>query len=82
MPPLRRRAATRGIRFTETMKGHFSSAEKQDFTKGEQLGKTEGSSFQFILTITADDADKMLTDSQHAAAPSARLSLRSCRHRP
>ncbi len=56
-----------GLRFTETMKGHFSSAEKQDFAKGAQLGKTEGSSFQFILTITADDADKMLTDSQHAA---------------
>ena len=47
------------------MKGYFSTAVKDDFQKGADRGKQDGSSLQFILTITADDAEFMLNDSKH-----------------
>jgi cholesterol oxidase len=61
-------AAKPGVQFTETMKGFFSTAEKQDFEKGAAAGKQAGSSFQFILTIVSDDVEKMLADADHKAA--------------
>jgi len=54
-----------GVRFTETMKGFFSTTVKDNFQKGSDQGKRDGSSLQFILTISADDAEFMLTDPNH-----------------
>jgi cholesterol oxidase len=54
-----------GVRFTETMKGFFSTAVKDDFQKGSDQGKKDGSSLMFVLTIGTDDAEFMLTDSKH-----------------
>ncbi|MDA1313580.1 MAG: alpha/beta fold hydrolase [Acidobacteria bacterium] len=60
-PPLRRLA----IRFTETMKGYFStSVTDEDFREGERRGKQDDSPFQFILTITSD-LKKALHDPGH-----------------
>ena len=56
---------TVGVRFTETMKGFFSTAEKDDFEEGARKGEHEDSTFQFILTITAEDAKKMVTEPEH-----------------
>jgi cholesterol oxidase len=54
-----------GVRFTETMKGFFSTAVKDDYQKGAERGKQDGSTLQFILTIAADDAEFMLKDPRH-----------------
>ena len=54
-----------GVRFTETMKGHFSKSVTDDFKRGAEAGKAEGSSFKFILTITSEDADTMLREEGH-----------------
>jgi len=56
-----------GIQFTETMKGYFSTAEKNDFEKGKELGRNAGSLFDFTLTVTSNDAETMLKDPQHQA---------------
>jgi cholesterol oxidase len=53
------------VRFTETMKGFFSTAVKDDFQKGFDRGQQDNSPIQFVLTITADDAEFMLSDSKH-----------------
>ncbi|HEY6083734.1 MAG TPA: GMC family oxidoreductase, partial [Chitinophagaceae bacterium] len=58
---------TPGIQFTETMKGFFSTAEKNDFQKGRDLGQATGSPFEFTLTVTSDDAMTMLHTSEHQA---------------
>ncbi len=58
---------TPGIQFTETMKGFFSTAEKNDFEKGRNLGQTTGSPFEFTLTVTSDDAMTMLHTNEHQA---------------
>ncbi|PZF74387.1 GMC family oxidoreductase N-terminal domain-containing protein [Taibaiella soli] len=56
-----------GIQFTETMKGYFSTAEKSDFEKGKDLGRSAGSLFDFTLTVTSNDVETMLKDPQHQA---------------
>lgn len=56
-----------GVRFTESMKGFFSKRETSDFQAGFDRGESEGSPFKFILTITADDADRLVDDPQHEA---------------
>jgi cholesterol oxidase len=54
-----------GIEFTETMKGHFSTLEKTDFERGAELGKENGSAFEFTLTIASDDLEDMLSRPEH-----------------
>ena len=56
-----------GIRFTETMKGYFSTKVKNDFWKAYDQGKADDSNFQFILTIQADDMEYMIENDQHPA---------------
>lgn len=57
-----------GIRFTETMKGYFSRATALDFQAAADLGKKEGSSCKFILTIVSEDVDAMIASPEHAAS--------------
>ncbi len=57
-----------GIQFTETMRGYFSTAvTNDDYQKASQQGKQDNSKFEFTLTVTSDDLDKMLTDESHTA---------------
>ncbi|WGV26142.1 alpha/beta hydrolase [Halotia branconii] len=60
--------AKAGIQFTETMRGYFSTAvTNNDYQKASQQGKQNNSKFEFTLTVTSDDLDKMLTDESHKA---------------
>ena len=61
-PPL-----TTGLRFTECMKGFFSTKVTDDFAKGSAQGQQDGSSFEFILTVIADDVNDLLANPDHPA---------------
>lgn len=61
-PAGRQEPETVGIRFTETMKGHFSRGTDLDFEAAAKRGRDEGNSFRFVLTITTDDLEAMLSD--------------------
>lgn len=52
---------TIGVRFTETMKGHFSKGDL-DYKAADEAGKANGDAFRFVLTIQADDLEKLLHD--------------------
>jgi len=65
-----------GIEFTETMKGYFSSTVKvltppltldSSYQRGFDQGKTDNSPFQFTLTISSEDLDDMMSNSNHEA---------------
>ena len=58
-------AVTTGLRFTEAMKGFFSTKVTDDFAKGSAQGKQDGSSFEFILTVIADDVNDLLSNPDH-----------------
>lgn len=60
-------ALTTGLRFTEAMKGFFSTKVTDDFANGSAQGKQEGSSFEFILTVIADDLNDLLANPDHPA---------------
>ena len=57
--------AKTGVRFTERMSGYFSTQHKDDYQTAAQLGKEEGSTLEFILTIETDDLEKAISDPQH-----------------
>lgn len=57
--------ATVGVQFTETMGGHCSFKEPQDFAPAEAAGKREGSRVEFTLTMVFPDIDAMLADPAH-----------------
>jgi cholesterol oxidase len=56
-----------GVQFTEKMAGFFSTKIKDNYETAAAQGKTEGTAFDFILTITSDDLDDMLLNPQHRA---------------
>ncbi|NDJ23211.1 hypothetical protein GS682_16525 [Nostoc sp. B(2019)] len=56
-----------GIQFTETMRGYFSKAVQNDYQRAAQQGKQSGSQFEFTVTVSSDDLDRMLTDESHKA---------------
>src|SRR5499427_663559 len=56
-----------GIRFTETMRGHFSTAVLDDYARAEQRGIADGSSLDFTVTVSSDNLDDMLSNAAHAA---------------
>lgn len=56
--------STVGVRFTETMKGHFSKGTL-DYKSADEAGKAAGNTFRFVLTIQADDLEKLLTDERY-----------------
>ena len=59
--------AKAGVQFTETMKGFFSKDPNAEYEAGYQEGERAGSSFRFVLTISAQDAEAMISDPQHLA---------------
>src|SRR4029453_11417674 len=56
-----------GIQFTETMRGHFSTAVVDDYAKAEARGKLDKMTLEFTVTVSSDDLDRLLTDSAHQA---------------
>jgi choline dehydrogenase-like flavoprotein len=55
----------RGIRFTETMRGHFSTAVTDDFARAEQRGIADGTTLEFTVTVSSDNLDEMLANPEH-----------------
>ncbi|AJR15893.1 GMC oxidoreductase [Leptospira interrogans serovar Grippotyphosa str. UI 12769] len=58
---------TLGIEFTECMKGFFSTQSKEDTERGYQIGKDEGSSIEFLLTIRSENLNEMISNPDHKA---------------
>ncbi|MCM3870616.1 MAG: GMC family oxidoreductase N-terminal domain-containing protein [Pyrinomonadaceae bacterium] len=60
-----------GIRFTESMRGYFSSEVTDNtaeaFQQGADRGREQGSPFQFVLTIVSDDLERTISDVNHAS---------------
>ena len=56
-----------GIRFTETMRGHVSTAILDDYTKAEADGKRAGTPCEFTLTVSSLNLDDMLKNPAHEA---------------
>jgi len=56
-----------GIRFTETMRGHFSTAVLDDYARAEQRGIADVSALDFTVTVSSDNLDDMLSNAAHAA---------------
>ncbi|KST66741.1 alpha/beta fold hydrolase [Mastigocoleus testarum] len=56
-----------GIKFTETMRGYFSTQEKEDYKVAAAKGKENNSSLEFTLTISSSDLEQMLNLESHSA---------------
>ena len=57
-----------GIRFTETMRGFFSTDVRDDrYTDAERLGQQKNTPFEFTLTVAAPDIDAFTADPRHQA---------------
>jgi cholesterol oxidase len=55
-----------GVRFSESMSGYFSTSVTDDkddcYQRGNARGQSDGSPFQFILTIISDDLERTVSD--------------------
>jgi cholesterol oxidase len=60
-------AGVAGIRFTETMRGFFSTVVKDDYEAAAKQGKESGSAMEFTLTVQSDDLNAMIEQPGHAA---------------
>jgi cholesterol oxidase len=56
-----------GIQFTETMGGFFSTKVKGDFDQAARQGQDDGSTFRFVVTILADDLDRMMSEPEYTS---------------
>jgi cholesterol oxidase len=63
-PPQNIEPPTVGVRFTETMGGHFSKGDL-DYTAANEQGIIDGHSCRFVLTIQADDLEILLVDEHY-----------------
>src|SRR4051812_26250437 len=63
-----------GIEFTETMRGFFSTEEKDDYQRAAERGRRDGSTFEFTVTVAADDLDRFLDEPGHEARISGTVS--------
>lgn len=63
--PLPPPPARLGVQFTERMRGYFSTGQKDDYQSAAQLGREEGSTLEFILTISTDDLERAMSDPAH-----------------
>lgn len=64
--PTTHRAAGVALRFTETMTGHVALGET-DPERGRVLGRAEGSTLTFRLTIGTEDVARFVADPAHPA---------------
>lgn len=56
-----------GVQFTETMKGFWSTDQKDDFQKGYDAGKNNGSVMEFTLTVISNNIDELVKNKKHTA---------------
>src|SRR3954463_6309299 len=63
----RRSHVSSGIRFTETMRGHVSTAVLDDYARAEARGQHDGTPLEFTVTVSSDDLDAMLANPAHTA---------------
>ena len=56
-----------GIKFTETMRGHFSATVLDDYAKAAADGKKNKNKLEFTVTISTGDLDQMLKSPTHEA---------------
>ena len=57
-----------GIEFTETMRGHFTTAIlTDDYLAAEARGRKDGTKLEFVMTVHSDNLDEMLTNPAHQA---------------
>ncbi len=75
-------AQTVGVRFTETMKGYFSTVVKDDYQRAEEQGKESDSSMQFTLTVQADDVNALIDKPEHVATIVGTVSSRALSAEP
>lgn len=54
-----------GVQFTERMHGYFSTSDKNDYQRAAQLGREEGSTLEFVLTISVEDLEKAMSNPEH-----------------
>ncbi len=59
--------ATVGIQFTERMAGFFSAKVSDGYESAAEQGKADGTRIEFVLTISSDDLNSMLSNPQHEA---------------
>ncbi len=71
-----------GVRFTETMRGFFSTQIIDDFAAAETQGREADSEMEFTLTIASEDLDAMLTDEKHEAEMVGTLTCRALADHP
>ncbi len=57
-----------GLRFTETMRGYFSTEVYDNYENAAKRGQQDNSAFEFTLTIDSSDLNRMLRDPRHAAS--------------
>jgi cholesterol oxidase len=60
---------TVGVEFTETMRGFVSTDVTAEgaYEEGYRRGRESGSAFEFVLTIAAADAERLVREPEHAA---------------
>jgi choline dehydrogenase-like flavoprotein len=56
-----------GVEFTETMRGFVSTKVTDDYQAGRDQGERDGSKFEFTMTVTAPNVDRLLENPQHEA---------------
>lgn len=56
-----------GLRFTETMRGFFSTEVLDDYEHAFEQGRLVKSAFEFTLSVICDDLEEMLHDENHSA---------------
>src|SRR5262249_40901694 len=56
-----------GIEFTERMRGFVSTKVTDDYQAGRDQGERDGSVFDFTVTVTAPNIDRLVKNPQHEA---------------
>jgi cholesterol oxidase len=56
-----------GVEFTETMRGWISLEVLDDYRRGADRGRADGSTLEFTVTVRTDDVDAMVADPSHPA---------------
>ena len=64
-PPPPPPPARLGVQFTERMHGYFSTKQKDDYRSAARLGQEEGSTLEFVLTISTEDLETAMSDPAH-----------------
>lgn len=56
-----------GIQFTETMRGFASLKVTDDYQAAKKQGERDGTIFEFTVTVTAPNIDRLIADPAHQA---------------